>query len=183
MSVSLNRKMSIKFEYSSINICYILPSNSNTEYTCLKDLTLSFKVASVCTLLGIYVNYILPVSVSTTFYQVWGFTPATFKVRFHCPAFYSFGFCWFQYTELNNQQISLADYITRKYNFRTNDLRQPVLLSHPTRRDIRRGQTDNIALIPEHCFITGLSDEEHGNFKLMNVSKIVFLAFYFATLL
>ena len=74
----------------------------------------------------------------------------------------------FQY---NNQDKSLADYVWRRYNQKIKDLKQPLLISHPTNRDRRRGFTHNIALIPELCYFTGLSDDDRKNFRLMKEFK------------
>ena len=40
-------------------------------------------------------------------------------------------------------------------------------MSKPKKSDIRRGQTNNIILIPELCKVTGISDRMKSDFKVM----------------
>ena len=58
----------------------------------------------------------------------------------------------------------------RSYNIVIKDLKQPVLIMRPTKRDERLGKTQNTALIPELCYFTGLSEEDRSNYVLLNAS-------------
>lgn len=62
---------------------------------------------------------------------------------------------------------SFADYHQEKYDLRVTDVKQPLLLSRPKKKDFHRGATGPVKLIPEFCQMTGLTDEMRGNFQLM----------------
>lgn len=47
------------------------------------------------------------------------------------------------------------------------DPHQPLLLSRPRKRDLRRGQKGNIYLIPELCVATGVSQAMRSDPRLM----------------
>jgi aubergine-like protein len=63
--------------------------------------------------------------------------------------------------------VTFADYFYQKYNLRCTDMRQPMLVSRPKKRDFHRGQTGPVLLVPEFCQMTGLTDEMRSNFQLM----------------
>lgn len=65
------------------------------------------------------------------------------------------------------------DYYKEKYGLTIKDPKQPLLVSLPKAADIRRGNTKPLKLVPELCSMTGLSDEQRANFKLMKVSEVV----------
>lgn len=54
------------------------------------------------------------------------------------------------------EPITFIDYYQQNYGFRVTDPRQPMLVIHPKERDVRRGQTGPILLIPEFCSLTGI---------------------------
>lgn len=62
--------------------------------------------------------------------------------------------------------ITFVEYY-KKRGVQIQELAQPMLISHATKRDIRRGDTGDRILVPETCFQTGLSDEMRANFRLM----------------
>lgn len=55
----------------------------------------------------------------------------------------------------------------QKYNITIRDVHQPMLMSRAKDKDVRAGQTNLMALVPELCRITGLTDEMRSNFQLM----------------
>ncbi|KAK7087801.1 piwi-like protein 1 [Littorina saxatilis] len=63
---------------------------------------------------------------------------------------------------------SYVDYYHQQHDKVIRDLTQPLLVSKPKKRDIRRGQVGMIYLLPELCTITGLSDANRADFRLMN---------------
>lgn len=65
------------------------------------------------------------------------------------------------------EAISLVEYMKRKYQITIADHRQPLLISHARARDLRAGMAETIELIPEVCFLTGLTDQMRTNFPLM----------------
>ena len=66
----------------------------------------------------------------------------------------------------------MADYMMIKYHIAVTDPKQFLLVSHPTRQDVRRGHNTEHYLLPEFCFLTGLSEDMRGNFRLMQVSLV-----------
>jgi len=63
-------------------------------------------------------------------------------------------------------QMSYVQYYETKYNRKISDNRQPLMTVLPSMRERRAGQGPTI-LVPELCFMTGLSDEQRANFNLM----------------
>ncbi|OXA45717.1 Protein piwi [Folsomia candida] len=62
-------------------------------------------------------------------------------------------------------QVTFVEYFEKK-GIRLN-ASQPMLVSAPTKRDIRRGDVGDKILPPEICYQTGLNDEMRSNFRLM----------------
>ncbi|XP_064106512.1 piwi-like protein Siwi [Macrobrachium nipponense] len=58
------------------------------------------------------------------------------------------------------------EYYEKSYNIRIKDPNQPMLLSKPKKRDLRRG-SGMIYLVPELCVMTGLTDEMRQDFNMM----------------
>ena len=54
----------------------------------------------------------------------------------------------------NDNQFSTY-LISQQYNIKITDMQQPLLVSMPKARDVKRGQTDPILLVPELCRLTG----------------------------
>jgi len=64
-------------------------------------------------------------------------------------------------------QVSFLEYYQKRHRTKIQMPGQPLLLSRPKIRDIRRGDTGDIALIPELCHQTGLTQSMRSNFRLM----------------
>jgi aubergine-like protein len=62
-----------------------------------------------------------------------------------------------------------ADYYKKRYDITIpeNQMNQPLIVSKPKKRDINKGITGDIYLIPSLCNPTGLSDDMRKNFALM----------------
>jgi aubergine len=52
------------------------------------------------------------------------------------------------------------------------DLSQPMLLVKPSNKAMRRRRDDVIALIPEFCNMTGLTDKMKADFRLMKAVAV-----------
>ena len=59
-----------------------------------------------------------------------------------------------------DRDITYLDYYSNRYGVTIRSKTQPLLVSRPTRRDVNRGDTEPIFLIPELCVMTGLSDDQ-----------------------
>jgi len=66
----------------------------------------------------------------------------------------------------NGTQKSYQDYYKEKYSCVIRDARQPLLISRPKDRDRRGGQEGPCFLVPELCYMTGLTDEQRADFRL-----------------
>ena len=67
-------------------------------------------------------------------------------------------------------EITYIDYYQNKYDRAIRDLNQPLIVSLPTLRDKRACAPSEAFpknLIPELCFMTGLTDDQRNNFQLM----------------
>jgi len=62
--------------------------------------------------------------------------------------------------------VTYEDYYQNKYQATLN-ANQPMLLSNPKPKDIRRGMTDPFIFPPELCQMTGLTEKLRENFQLM----------------
>ncbi|XP_055848829.1 protein aubergine [Episyrphus balteatus] len=63
--------------------------------------------------------------------------------------------------------VSYCDYYQQRYRLNIRDKKQPLLVSRPTEKNIRGGQSEFIMLIPELSRATGLNDEMKNNRTLM----------------
>ncbi|XP_032223626.2 piwi-like protein 1 [Nematostella vectensis] len=69
-------------------------------------------------------------------------------------------------------EISFNDYYKKNYDFTITDQEQPLLFSKPKKvpggpKDKRKGADDPVLLLPELCFLTGLSDDMRADFSVM----------------
>ncbi|NXI47583.1 PIWL1 protein, partial [Galbula dea] len=62
-------------------------------------------------------------------------------------------------------EISFVDYYKGQYNQEITDLNQPVLVSRCMRKSINR--VGSLILIPELCFLTGLTEKMRNDFNMM----------------
>jgi len=68
----------------------------------------------------------------------------------------------------DGSEVSYVQYYKERYGITIKDANQPLIISMPTKQEQRRyGRTEPILLIPEICNMTGLSDDQRANFKLM----------------
>ncbi|XP_077286182.1 piwi like RNA-mediated gene silencing protein aubergine [Arctopsyche grandis] len=68
---------------------------------------------------------------------------------------------------MNEETITYAEYYKKKYQLTIKDLAQPLLCSRAKARDIRRGCSEIVLLIPELSRMTGLDDKMRADFRLM----------------
>ncbi|NXK82380.1 PIWL1 protein, partial [Amazona guildingii] len=66
----------------------------------------------------------------------------------------------------DGSEISYVDYYKRQYNQEITDLNQPVLISQ-CRRKGRNMMPGPVVLIPELCFLTGLTEKMRNDFNMM----------------
>jgi aubergine-like protein len=64
-------------------------------------------------------------------------------------------------------EITFIDYYKQKYNIRIRDPDQPMLLSRAKKKELRGGQAELMALVPELCKMTGLTDQMRTDFRMM----------------
>lgn len=67
----------------------------------------------------------------------------------------------------DGSEISYMQYYKERYQVKIKDPNQPMIMSMPKRSERRAGQEGPVYLVPEICYMTGLSDEQRANFKLM----------------
>lgn len=61
----------------------------------------------------------------------------------------------------------LFSYYAQRYGINIKDMEQPLIKSRSTERRVRAGEYEVIALIPELCRPTGLTEDMRNNFRLM----------------
>lgn len=69
--------------------------------------------------------------------------------------------------EKRGEKISYVKYYKDAYNLDIKDTRQPMLISRPKKREIRKGGIEEIHLVPELCTVTGLTDDLRADFQTM----------------
>lgn len=69
--------------------------------------------------------------------------------------------------ETREGPITYLKYYKDHYEKVIRDEAQPLLVCRPREKDTRVGRTDNLYLIPELCFLTGLTDDIRSNFSIM----------------
>lgn len=69
----------------------------------------------------------------------------------------------------DGSDITFADYYKKHYDIKIEDKEQPMLVSRPSKREIRArgGDESPILLVPELCTRTGLSEEARADFRIM----------------
>ena len=73
-----------------------------------------------------------------------------------------------EFEKKTGEKLSLFQYYADKYSRNIRDLKQPLIISVPPLREQRTGgNTGPLYLVPELCYMTGLSEEQRANFKLM----------------
>lgn len=71
------------------------------------------------------------------------------------------------FEKADGSQISYVAYYKQHHSIDIHDMKQPMLVSMPKKKDIRRGQNKPIYLLPELCTLTGLTDEARADFRVM----------------
>lgn len=70
--------------------------------------------------------------------------------------------------QTKNGEISYVQYYKSQYSIDIKDLKQPLLISREKKRV--PGQTEKVeftfSIIPEICYLTGLTDEQRADFKV-----------------
>ena len=64
---------------------------------------------------------------------------------------------------------TFAEYFKERYNLSVKDMKQPLLISMPKDKDKRRGDMKAVKMIPEFTQMTGFTEQQRNNFKMMNV--------------
>ena len=72
-----------------------------------------------------------------------------------------------EFTKDDGTTMTLKEYYKTRWNVNIQHDDQPLLVSYPRKKDKNKGITDKIFLIPELCFMTGLTDAMRKNFQLM----------------
>ena len=67
-------------------------------------------------------------------------------------------------------KTSFAEYYKERYNMEVRDMNQPLLISMPKDKDRRRGDMMAVKIIPEFAQMTGFTEQQRNNYKMMNVS-------------
>eukprot|EP00069_Balaena_mysticetus_P005325 bmy_17974T0 len=72
------------------------------------------------------------------------------------------------FKKADGSEVSFLEYYRKQYNQEITDLKQPVLVSQPKRRRGPGGTLPGPAmLIPELCYLTGLTDKMRNDFTVM----------------
>uniref|UniRef100_T1IRX1 Uncharacterized protein n=1 Tax=Strigamia maritima TaxID=126957 RepID=T1IRX1_STRMM len=72
-----------------------------------------------------------------------------------------------KFDQKRGNQITYIDYMKQHYNLSVEDPGQPLLMSKPKVKDLKRGDVTIRYLVPEFCVMTGLDDEKRADFNAM----------------
>ena len=73
-----------------------------------------------------------------------------------------------EFTLASGTKLSFYDYYKNQYGIEIQDKNQPLLIHRPKIRGITEAQTERIIkLVPELCFLTGMTDAMRSDFKIM----------------
>ena len=67
----------------------------------------------------------------------------------------------------DGSKTSYAAYYKRQYGITVNDLHQPLLINRPKIKGISEAGERLIKLVPELCFLTGMTESMRADFKIM----------------
>ena len=67
----------------------------------------------------------------------------------------------------SGEKISFMEYYKRQYSLTIKDPGQPLLINRPKIRGISEAGERIIKLVPEMCFLTGMTDAMRADFKIM----------------
>ena len=71
----------------------------------------------------------------------------------------------------SGEEMTYVDYYKRQYNITIKDTKQPLLLSLPEKTsESEKDVLKALALIPELCMLTGMTDQMRSDFRVCNVS-------------
>ncbi|XP_077995960.1 piwi-like protein 1 [Glandiceps talaboti] len=73
----------------------------------------------------------------------------------------------FKFQKRDGSEMTYMEYYEKAYEKKITDPHQPLLVSLPKKQDGKRGDVGPIHLIPEFCFLTGLTDEMRSDFNVM----------------
>lgn len=71
------------------------------------------------------------------------------------------------FTFHTGEQMSYLDYYRNVYSKEIQDPEQPLLVHRPKDKEVQRGKPGLVCLIPELCYITGLTDAVRQDFRVM----------------
>ena len=73
-----------------------------------------------------------------------------------------------EFTLASGAKISFYDYYKNQYGIEISDLGQPLLIHRPKIKGISEASAERIVkLVPELCFMTGMTDAMRADFKIM----------------
>lgn len=67
----------------------------------------------------------------------------------------------------DGSETSFVEYYQKHHKIEIHDLKQPLIVHRPKKRDMRPGQEGPLLLLPELCTLTGLTDAMRADFQVM----------------
>jgi len=71
------------------------------------------------------------------------------------------------FEDQKGNNVKFTDYYLKRWGMKINDPNQPMIVSIPKERDIKGNTRLPVQLVPELCNMTGLSDAQRADFRLM----------------
>ena len=78
------------------------------------------------------------------------------------------------FSKKDDKEITFADYYRTRYGITIQNMQQRLLVSRPSRRDLNRGDSKPIYLVPELCGMTGLDFTDDKKY----ITFLIFQSFH-----
>ena len=81
--------------------------------------------------------------------------------------------CLSTFVDHNGEEKSFADYYMKHYGITIKDQKQPLLMSRAKKKTVQEADvTKLVALVPELCNLTGLTESMKADFKVGRLTKL-----------
>ena len=81
--------------------------------------------------------------------------------------------CLSTFVDHNGEEKSFADYYMKHYGITIKDQKQPLLMSRAKKKTVQEADvTKLVALVPELCNLTGLTESMKADFKVGLLTKL-----------
>jgi len=74
-----------------------------------------------------------------------------------------------EFEDTKGNKVKFYEYYDRRWGIKIEDLKQPLIVSTPKEKEVDGKKRPPIQLVPELCYMTGISDEQRNDFHFMKI--------------